>query len=51
MGNEGARSIGMEKAFTEVKECVDKMVAIVDNASRKETSGNYVTWDGSEFGY
>lgn len=51
MGNHGARNFGLEKAYTETKECVDKMVVIVDEATHEGTSGRYVTWDGSEFGY
>lgn len=51
MGNIGARLAGLEKAFTEVDDCVEKMVAIIDGATRSETSGTYKTWDDSDFGF
>ena len=49
MGNNGARKFGMEKAFTEVEDCVSGMVSIVDGATREKTSGRFPSWDGGDF--
>lgn len=51
MGNHGAQLAGMEKAFTEIDECISKMVPIIDLATREKTSGTFQTWDGSNFGF
>lgn len=49
MGNNGAKKVGLEKAYTEVDECVAGMVTVIDGATREKTSGTYAVWDGSEF--
>jgi hypothetical protein len=41
--------MGLEKAYTEVDECIVGMVAVLDAATREKTSGTYAVWDGSEF--
>jgi norsolorinic acid ketoreductase len=51
MGNNGARRVGMEKAFTEVDVCVSGLVSIMDEATREKTSGHFCTWDGGEFAW
>ena len=49
MGNAGARRVGMEKAYTEVDDCVDGLVSIIDAATKEKTSGHFSTWDGTDF--
>jgi hypothetical protein len=51
MGNIAARDIGLEKAFTEVDECIRGLVSIIDEATREKSSGHLLTWDGGEFAW
>jgi norsolorinic acid ketoreductase len=48
MGNAGARKFGMEKAFTEVNDCVSGLVSIIDGATKEKTSGHFCSCDGGE---
>lgn len=49
MGNAGARQLGLEKAFTEIGDCIAGLVSIIDKATRAETSGRVNGWDGSSW--
>ncbi|KAF2841762.1 NAD(P)-binding protein [Patellaria atrata CBS 101060] len=50
MGNQGARMQGLEKAPVTLKECTTKTMAVLDNATRKTTSGKFINIiDGTEF--
>jgi hypothetical protein len=51
MGNTAARDAGLEKAFTEIDECIRGLVSIIDEATREKTSGHLPTWDGGEFAW
>ncbi|KAK3291643.1 uncharacterized protein B0H64DRAFT_367029 [Chaetomium fimeti] len=52
MGNEGARSIGMELAPTTIEQSVSRLLASVDQATREKTSGKFINLDdGSEIPY
>lgn len=51
MGNTAARAVGLEKASTEVDECIRGLVSIIDGATREKTSGHLPTWDGGEFAW
>ncbi|CAJ2512215.1 Uu.00g052300.m01.CDS01 [Anthostomella pinea] len=42
MGNGTARYLGMEKAPYTKEFCAEKMIAIIDNASRQTTSGKFI---------
>ncbi|PWY88067.1 hypothetical protein BO94DRAFT_465191 [Aspergillus sclerotioniger CBS 115572] len=50
MGNNGARRIGLEEAPNTLEESATKTLAVIDKATRKETSGKFVNViDETEF--
>ena len=49
MGNEGAKSFGMEKASETIEASTAGLVAVIDNATRESTSGKFPGWSGEEF--
>lgn len=49
MGNAGARTFGLEKAFQTVDEVVDGMVKTIDGATRESVGGQMRVWDGTVF--
>jgi len=51
LGDRGARSFGLETADTTIEESVKGMVPLIDNATRKETSGKFLVYDGSTLLY
>lgn len=46
MGNRGAVGAGMEQAPTPLQEGIDGIVVQIDKATREETSGTFVAFDG-----
>ncbi|RAK95417.1 NAD(P)-binding protein [Aspergillus ibericus CBS 121593] len=49
MGNRGARRIGMEEAPNTLEESATKTLAVIDKATREETSGKFINViDGTE---
>ncbi|EPE32006.1 NAD(P)-binding Rossmann-fold containing protein [Glarea lozoyensis ATCC 20868] len=51
MGNHGAKSHGMETAPTTLDECVAGVIGKLDGATREETSGNFISYDDTKFGW
>ncbi|KAH6842407.1 hypothetical protein B0I37DRAFT_407470 [Chaetomium sp. MPI-CAGE-AT-0009] len=52
MGNDAARTIGMERAPTTIEESVSRLLAFVGQATRETTSGKFINLDdGSEIPY
>jgi len=49
MGNEGARHSGLKEAPTTIQESVDGMVDKIDNATREETSGKFISFDDQKY--
>ncbi len=49
MGNEGARHNGVKEAPTTIQESVDGVVDKIDNATREETSGKFISFDGKKY--
>ncbi|KAI4704390.1 putative secondary metabolism biosynthetic enzyme [Alternaria sp. BMP 2799] len=49
MGNEGAKTFGMEKAFITVEDSANFLVSTIDKATREETSGHFPTIEGGDF--
>lgn len=49
MGNDNAKSFGMEQAFVTVEDSTKGVVAVIDNATRESTSGKFPGWSGEEF--
>jgi len=49
MGNAGAVANGLNEAPTTIKDCVDGMVDKIDNATREETSGRFISFDGEKY--
>ncbi|KAL2814907.1 hypothetical protein BDW59DRAFT_154100 [Aspergillus cavernicola] len=49
MGNAGAKSVGLEKAFQTVEESVGGVVKTIDGATRESVGGQFRVWDGSVF--
>jgi norsolorinic acid ketoreductase len=47
MGNNGAQSLGLEKAEIGVDESVSGMIKVIDAASREDTSGKFMCYDGT----
>ncbi|PYH92705.1 toxin biosynthesis ketoreductase [Aspergillus ellipticus CBS 707.79] len=48
MGNACAKSIGLDSAFTEVGECVEALVKLIDGATRETVGGRFIGWKGQE---
>ncbi|PWY78293.1 NAD(P)-binding protein [Aspergillus heteromorphus CBS 117.55] len=48
MGNACAKSIGIDEAFTEVGECVDAMIKLIDGATRETFGGRFVNCKGED---
>ena len=46
MGSAGAHANGLSEAPTTIQESVDGIVDKIDNATRAETSGTFVSFDG-----
>ncbi|KAH7364684.1 aflatoxin biosynthesis ketoreductase nor-1 [Rhexocercosporidium sp. MPI-PUGE-AT-0058] len=46
MGNAGAEAAGMAKAEITLKESVDGLMSVIDKATKEETSGNLMNYDG-----
>ncbi|KAF2194091.1 putative aflatoxin biosynthesis ketoreductase nor-1 [Zopfia rhizophila CBS 207.26] len=42
MGNSGARSLGLEKAYDTVEDSVNGCISAIDNATKHKTSGRFV---------
>ena len=51
MGNEGARKVGMEKAFLTIEQSINFMVPVVDNATKEKTSGHFPSIEGGDFAW
>ncbi|RAH42282.1 SDR family oxidoreductase [Aspergillus brunneoviolaceus CBS 621.78] len=51
MGNAAARSIGLDSAFSEVDECADGIVKLIDGATRESVGGRFVTVKGQEMAF
>ncbi|KAI4608132.1 putative secondary metabolism biosynthetic enzyme [Alternaria metachromatica] len=49
MGNEGAKTFGMEKAFITVEDSANFLVSTIDKATREATSGHFPTIEGGDF--
>ncbi|KAF1993044.1 aflatoxin biosynthesis ketoreductase nor-1 [Amniculicola lignicola CBS 123094] len=49
MGNEGARTLGMEKAFITVEGSANFLVSAIDKATKEDTSGHFPTIEGGDF--
>ena len=48
MGNYGAAAHGMTEAPVEVEDGVKGIVSQIDKATREDTSGKFVSFDGAE---
>ncbi|RDH36555.1 hypothetical protein BDQ94DRAFT_138025 [Aspergillus welwitschiae] len=48
MGNACAKSIGLEEAFAEPKECAEALVTLIESATRKTVGGRFISWRGEE---
>ncbi|PYI33142.1 toxin biosynthesis ketoreductase [Aspergillus indologenus CBS 114.80] len=51
MGNAAAKSIGLDSAFSEVDECADGIVKLIDGATRESVGGRFVTVKGQEVAF
>jgi norsolorinic acid ketoreductase len=49
MGNSGAVANGLTEAPTTIQESVDGIVDKIDNATREETSGKFISFDGLKY--
>lgn len=47
MGNTGAQTLGLEKAEIEVEVSVSGMIKVIDAATRENTSGKFMNYDGT----
>ncbi|KAI9840234.1 MAG: hypothetical protein M1837_001817 [Sclerophora amabilis] len=47
MGNAGARQFGMAEASNTIKESIDGVVSKIDTATKGETSGKFLSFDGT----
>ncbi|KAL3257716.1 hypothetical protein ABHI18_006601 [Aspergillus niger] len=48
MGNACAKSIGLEEAFAEPKECAEALVKLIESATRETVGGRFISWRGEE---
>jgi norsolorinic acid ketoreductase len=51
MGNTGAVTLGLEKAEIEVHVSVSGMMKVIDAANRENTSGKFMTYEGTSSGW
>ncbi|KAJ5276725.1 hypothetical protein N7524_002878 [Penicillium chrysogenum] len=49
MGNAGAKTVGLEKAFQTVEESVGGIVKTIDEGTRESIGAQFRVWDGSQF--
>lgn len=49
MGNDSAKSIGMDQATDTIEANTAGLVTVIDNATRESTSGRFAGWNGEEF--
>jgi norsolorinic acid ketoreductase len=49
MGNAGAVANGLAEAPTTLETSVDGMVDKIDNATREQTSGKFISYDGNNY--
>lgn len=47
MGNTGAQALGLEKAEIEIHVSVGGMIKVIDAATRENTSGKFMNYDGT----
>lgn len=48
MGNKGAQTMGLEKAFTTIEDSLAFMVPVIDGATKEMTSGHFPTIEGGD---
>ncbi|RAL16365.1 SDR family oxidoreductase [Aspergillus homomorphus CBS 101889] len=51
MGNAAARSIGLDSAFSEVDECAEGIIRLIDGATREFVGGRFVTLKGDDMAF
>lgn len=49
MGNAGAAAHGLAEAPVTIKDSIDGIVDKIDNSTRKDTSGTFVSFDGVKY--
>jgi hypothetical protein len=47
MGNAGAEAAGVHQADITLEDSINGLVSVIDKATREETSGNLMNYDGS----
>jgi norsolorinic acid ketoreductase len=51
MGNAGALANGLTEAPVTLKASIDGMMSKIDDSTREETSGKYVSFDGEHINW